>query len=333
MKNFLKRLLPVDLQVFLYRHIIYRVNLIRSYRHDRIRYFKYSSSFTYRKEYDLLGKIITHYHVIEKGLTMPNMRYGFGTEKIKKLIQAINSYVRSYEMNDQVKHAVSVLKEYRLKHEERGVQLNDDIVKLLQNLDDQFSNIEPSRQCSITRKDFFDNKDFYTTAHSRHSLRNYINVSISEDDLKRAFQLATTTPTSCNRQPIKTRVIEDFKLKEQVLTLQGGNRGFGHLADKLIVITSSLKMYAKARERNAAYVDGGLYCMNLLYALHYYNIGACILNASFDNVVDKKMRRLLDVDESEVFIAMITCGVPPCEFKVTISKRNNIEQTNLFYKT
>lgn len=330
MKTFLKRLLPVELQIFLYRDIIHRVKLFIGYRRDRIRYFKYGSSFTYRKEYDLLGKIITHYHVVEKGLTMRDMRYGFGTEKIKKLIHSIDRFVENYKMNDQVSHAISVLKEYKLKHEEKGIQLDDDVYHGIKNLDEQFSTIEACEQTKISRTDYFDNKDFYTTAHSRHSLRNYSSESISEEYLENALRLAATTPTACNRQPARTRIVSDSKLKEQVLRLQGGTRGFGHLADKIIVITSSLRMYSKARERNAAYVDGGLYAMSLLYALHYYNIGACIMNNSFDIDVDKKIRRLLEIDESEVFVAMISCGLPPEEFEVAISKKNNIDYTNTF---
>ncbi|WP_430815373.1 nitroreductase family protein [Carboxylicivirga sp. RSCT41] len=330
MKELLKRLLPTNMQILLYRGILHRLKLFIGYRRDRLRYFKYGSSFSYRKEYDLLGKIITHYHVVEKGLTMSDMRYGFGSDKIKKLIHSINCYVTSYEMNDQVIHAVSVLKEYKAKHEEKGFQLEEEVRQMLSELSDKFPDIQPCNQYRVSRDEFFDNSNFYTTAHSRHSLRNYGGEAISERNLRSALELATTTPTACNRQPIKTRTLSDSDLKEQVLNLQGGNRGFGHQTDKLIVVTASLRMYAKARERNAAYVDGGLYCMNLLYSLHYYGIGACILNASFDIDVDTKIRKLLDIDESEVFIAMITCGLPPSEFMVPISKRNNVDHTNIF---
>jgi hypothetical protein len=53
------------------------------------------------------------------------------------------------------------------------------------------------------------------------------------------------------------------------LKLQGGIRGFGHLTNKLIVITSDTAVFLMMKDQ--AFIDGGMYAMNVLYGLHQTN--------------------------------------------------------------
>jgi nitroreductase len=112
------------------------------------------------------------------------------------------------------------------------------------------------------------------------------------------------------------------------LEIQGGNRGFGHLVNKLMVITSETGVFSSESERNQAFIDGGIYAMNLLYSLHYYNIACCILNCSNTVEKDRRLRELCGVKESEVFISMVSLGMPPNDFKAAASIRYPIEKTN-----
>lgn len=107
----------------------------------------------------------------------------------------------------------------------------------------------------------------------------------------------------------------------EILTLQGGNRGFGHLADKLIVLTQEQGISHGVYERHQIYVDGGMFAMNLLYALHYKKIVACSLNCNFSMMKERKMRKICNVDSSEMFVMMISCGIAPDNFKIASSKR------------
>ena len=95
----------------------------------------------------------------------------------------------------------------------------------------------------------------------------------------------------------------------KILEIQGGNRGFGHLTNKLIIIAAELGGFSGLSERNQAFVDGGIYAMNTLYALHYNQVAACIMNCSTSPEKDKQLRSLCKIKESEVFIAMVACGI------------------------
>jgi len=101
------------------------------------------------------------------------------------------------------------------------------------------------------------------------------------------------------------------------------------LTNKLIIVASELGVFTGQEERNQAYIDGGIYLMNLVYSLHYNKIGACILNCSNSIEKDIELRKLSMIKESEVFIAMVACGIPPETFKIATSTRYSLDKTNV----
>ena len=157
-------------------------------------------------------------------------------------------------------------------------------------------------------------------------MRNFSQADVDNNDIVKAVELAQeTTPTSCNRQSIRLHIVSKKETVKEVLSLHTGNRGFGHLVNKLIVISSEISVYNEVRERNLPYVDCGIYAMNLLYALHYYKIGACALNWSVTVNTDKKLHTLLDIPASEAVGLIIACGMPAPEFKLAVSKRFDVK--------
>lgn len=75
------------------------------------------------------------------------------------------------------------------------------------------------------------------------------------------------------------------------------------------------------------YKAGGMYAMNLLYALHAYKIGACALNWKGEKNTEVKLRTLLHIPDNEEIIIVIAVGYPPKEFKYVASSRNNIDES------
>ena len=112
-------------------------------------------------------------------------------------------------------------------------------------------------------------------------------------------------------------------LIEQVLKVQSGNRGFGHLANKLIVLTVESGAFLGLNERNDVFVNGGIYAMNLLYALHYYQIGACPLNWCSMPEQDLELRKICNILHSEAVIMLIACGGVPDKFKLVASHKDD----------
>lgn len=328
-KPFIKRILPKKILTYIQNYKFnYRIK--KAYKYDAQFYIASSDKNKSPSSTTLIGKIIREYHVIEKGLTMPKRRLGFGTKVISSLCDNCIEFITKHNStNCQLNHAMGVLLEYKKLHEETNFKLSKDINIKLQTIDN-LKIATSTEQKTTTRENYFSKtkSDFKSFSNSRKSIRNYSEVSIPTERIHKALQLATNTPSACNRQAWRTYLYSDKKKIQSILDIQGGNRGFGHLADKLIIITSEIGMFYTHAERNQAFIDGGIYAMNLLYTLHYYEIGACILNCSVTPEKDIKLREATAVKPSEVFIAMISCGNLPDEFSYPISKRYSIDITH-----
>ena len=300
----------------------------RLFDNDYARYITYSCAFRMPTRENLLSEVIMAYHVVEKGLTMPNRRLAFGKDAVKHLMSQIDRFIKAFSAQDpQVKHAIGVLSAYLKLHVDAGFDFGHDraywngIRSFLQ----QFSDVEPAVQPHVTREEFYrdKNKPFPAFAAARHTLRNYSDRPLPMSRVRQAVELAMTTPSACNRQYWKTYCISNRDLGQKVLDLQRGNRGFGHLADKVIVVTVNLEAVGP-HERNDVFTNGGMYLMNLCYALFYYGIAHCVLNWSKSPEVDAELRSLIKLPASESVIAVLSCGETPDEFDVAASPRRDV---------
>lgn len=108
------------------------------------------------------------------------------------------------------------------------------------------------------------------------------------------------------------------------MSIQNGTRGFGHLADKILLVSTDMSNWAPV-DRNSAFLDAGIFTMNLLYALHYKHIAACPLNADMGSKLVKEIHKRLNIPMSEIPVCFITIGNASKEFLVANSQRIDIE--------
>jgi nitroreductase len=265
------------------------------------------------------------YHIIEKGLTMPEPRPGFGKAIVVGLCKTIFDYDALALPQDvlEFRQSVSVLKEYRQFHAEIGFELDEIVANMLNEIESKYKNLEGEKQIRITRKDFFKavDKPFNEFCFSRFSARNYTNRIIPLEVLHECIDLAQKSPSFCNRQPTRVYIVKSPEKKQEILSLQNGNRGFGHLAETLLILTSVISTTKDIHERNENHLNGGMFAMTLLNALHWKQIAACSLNWSVSNHQDQKLRKTLVVPENEVALMIISCGYPPDEFSIARSPR------------
>jgi nitroreductase len=332
--NILRKLLPQKLYYKLRlkrNYYVAKKKLRVGYNYDRKLYLKHSASYGSISSTNLIGNIIKDYHAIEKGLTMPELRLGFGQKKLVVLIQNCITYIQKFDqINEQLQHAIGVIVEYKNLHKKENFQLEKETNTYIKKLAPFIQKNDCCSQIETTKYEYFAhiNKNFPEFSNSRASVRNYTDEEISMRAIMDALQLAQKTPSACNRQCWRTYVYTDKNKIAEILEEQGGNRGFGHLTNKLIVLAAELGVFNRDYERNEAYIDGGMYAMNLLYALHYQKIAACILNCSTWPEKDVNLRKLTKIKDSEVFIGMIACGIPPENFKIAYSKRYDLKNTN-----
>lgn len=291
-----------------------------AFRNDMVRFRKYSGSIGKCSSQEAsLARIIMFYHVIEKGLSMPERKSRFGGDRARLLKLYVEQYIVRYGMHKQVLHAISVLKEYR------------SVCVASEWLDPflaQYAYVEASVQPTITRDEFFRYAEsaFDLFATSRHSVRNYTSDPISTQTITSAIDLARTAPSACNRQHSSVIVVRDRELISKILAIQGGARGFGHLASMLLVVVGELQDTLSIGERNDVYLNGGIFLMNLCYSLHFYKIAHCLLNWSKSDEEDKLLRSLLPISDSKVVLAVVSCGIPPNEFRYCNSPRKDVTE-------
>lgn len=296
--------------------------------HDYERYIAYSCAFRNPSRENLLSEVIMAYHVVEKGLTMPNRRLAFGKDAVRRLMAYIDKFTEKFSAQEpQVKHGIGVLVAYQKLHKDVTFDFSEDAAYWdeIQSFLYRFDDVVPAIQPHMKREDFYKNKNksFPAFAASRHTLRNYSSRPLPMERVHKAVELAMTTPSACNRQYWKTYCISNHNLGQKVLELQKGNRGFGHLADKVLIVTVNLEAVGP-NERNDAFTNGGMYLMNLCYALFYYEIAHCVLNWSKAPEVDAELRLMVQIPDSESVVAILSCGETPEEFDVAVSPRRDL---------
>lgn len=277
------------------------------------------------KESQLASLMVTS-HVLEKGITMPNRRLGFGYPRVREIIRQCNDCIDKYGSDYiEIQSTLDDLYEYLVIHEAGNFQLPEDINNSLKHLLKRTHFRIKSISSVVNKEEYFKSvKTFEEWAYQRHSIRNYAIENVDIELINKAIHLAQTAPSACNRQSVRVKVVSDKKKIKAVLELQNGNRGFGHLADKLLLITSEHGAWSY-KTRTSAYLDAGIYTMNLLYALHYYKLCTCTLNCHLSINKMRKLRAILGISQSELPIVFISVGHAPEQFMVTKSQRLNLE--------
>jgi nitroreductase len=325
---FLKKLVPhkIKVKIKLYALVVY----------DFKRFLKYSSiNQTFDTENKLKGKLTIYYHVIEKGLTMPETRIGFGQPVVLELISMMNKYIaKNYNTKSlEFVHSLNVLNEFLAFHEQNKFALNSNIIDGIDFLNTRIETFETSKQLEFTRENFFKESEssFDKFCLTRYSSRSYSDREIPLEILNNCIRLALKSPTSCNRQVNRIYVIRDSSIKKEVLNLQYGNRGFGHLADTLFIISADISVFQGPNDRNESYVNSGMFAMSLIYALHRFKIGSCPLNWSVEKSRDMKLRKLLNIPDNERVGLVISCGYLPELIRIASSPRLDIQEITKFF--
>lgn len=304
-------------------------------QYDSARYIQYAGVFNPANKENLTARIIHTYHGLEKGLTMPHRRFNFGHDAVLQLVLLLEEYIHLYgEPAGQAAHGIGVLKAYCSMHRNFDGKVDTEFWKKIHSLTDKYPDIASAHQPHKTVADFYAhiNSDFELFAKSRHTLRHYCG-SVSEDEISKAVTLAMTAPSACNRQPVRVHCISDKTIKDKVLALQSGNRGFGADADKLLIVTGDLSDICWVDERYDIYTNCGIFIMNLCYSLFYHKIAHCVLNWSIlvNPEKDKMLHKLVGIPDNEVIAAMLTCGKTPDEVDVAESPRRDVSEILRFH--
>lgn len=295
----------------------------RAFRHDRKQFEAHAGALHGGRRAAARAAIVMGYHVMEKGLTMPQRRMGFGKGVALHLAGLVEDWERRFGRDDpQVRHAVAVLRAYRELHRDWPEPMPR-LDAFLAARPDVPAAVEPH----VAREAFFAAKDkpFPEFAASRHVVRHFAGP-VPRKTLEAAVALAATAPSACNRQPARVHAYTDPALLSRLFELQGGARGFGGDAGAVLVVASDLSAVRWGWERHDAWTNGGIFVMNLCYALHWHGVAHCILHWSVAPETDREAHRLLGIPENEAIVQVLACGLPPDEFDVAASPRLAVDE-------
>ncbi len=310
---------------------LFRFTLWRNNAYDISRFRRWSAADgNPDRQIQLRSWINADYHKIEKALALRKPRPGFGVAVVVRLLENLERYHQQYGYDEICHIAINTLANYVKFNTANGHQ-DPRLQKRVEQMTAQAAS-PALAQCgggtlaiereAVHAKAKIDLWDFF---HSRHSIRQFAPEPVSRDLLEKAVRMAQKTPTVCNRQSPKVYAYDDPVDRKRILACQRGNGGFGQEIPLALVVTSDIQTFFAVGERNQCWIDGGLFSMSLVYALHSLGLGAICLNWSVEKVFDQEIHRVGKIPESEAVIMLIGVGHLPEKLTVAQSCRKPLE--------
>jgi nitroreductase len=269
-------------------------------------------------------------HRMEKGLAMRSPRPGFGQGAAHRLAQLLQTSLERYDRDRLTDMTGHVLQRYLEFQRQQGMA-DLALESLLEQIRRQFGMtgvVGEGGDMPVTREDIWRNSrlDLRGFFESRYSIRHFAPGGVDPALIRQAVALAQKTPSVCNRQNWKAYAFFDPALIADLLTWQNGNRGFGDQVTCLLLLTADLEGFINETERHQAWVDGGMFAMSVIYALHSLGLGTCCLNLCQNQQADRAVRRLGSLPDNEVLLMMLAVGHLPETLNVACSPRKTLEE-------
>lgn len=328
MKRLLSRYAPPAL-LRLSRDVYFSLRLLPGYAYDYRRFLVFAGLNKSRpRQEERAARITLHGHQVEKGLSLAMPRPGFGMAVIPDLLRDIDGYCTCYGVIEPATAALAALDRYIAFHDRIGHPMPavaDPLKRLLERHQVTLAQLTSWQggAMAVTRKEIASARlaGFGQFFAARHSVRQFSGGPIQDDDIQRAVATAQKTPSVCNRQSWRVHAYRDQQQIHRLLEIQGGSRGFGEQASVLLAITAELGAFLGVAERYQPWIDGGMFAMSLVLALHDLGYGTCCLNWSKEPADDRRLRSVAGIPRSEQIIMLLAVGTLPETFMVAQSPR------------
>jgi nitroreductase len=306
--------------------------------YDWMRVYRYVVHPGLRDQEKMLALITCHYHILEKGLSMKEVRPLFGRDVVSRLLTLLDRYKQ--QGHDRNACAYRTALEVLAAYEEYHVKLQgidpdaEPLSSVCKWLKDKKQSkvkteedISGGRKC-LARSEIMSSAcgSFPELMASRYSVRSFGDQPVSEVDILKVVQWAQKSPSVCNRQEIRVIAVRDADKIQKILELQGGTRGFAEQVDKLLIVGGDLRAFHSPVERNQVYCDSGIFAMSLLLGLHHLGLGGCSLHWCVEPARDRKLRDLVEIPNAFSIAMLIAVGSLPEEFNVACSQRIETEK-------
>lgn len=168
--------------------------------------------------------------------------------------------------------------------------------------------------------------EFKKLVEYRRSVRWYQDRQVPRELIDKAVEIASYSPSACNRQPFAFRVIDEPGLVRKVSSIPGGTKGYDHNIPVIVAVIGKLGAYFSERDRHVIYIDGSLAAMSFVYALELQGIGSCMINWPDVKKNEVKMKETLSLKDDERVVMLISLGYPNPSGMVAYSKKKSLEE-------
>jgi len=311
-----------------------------------LRYFAYDIRQTYKAMFwtpgqrsatPLSAELLFQYHKLEKGLSIPGPRRFFGAEPASATMEILRRWNSAGHRRDDPVYlgALEALHAYLLRLDTYGLDPSQEISCAVRQFLTEISErderlVTPQSLGSAAVHEGADAAAaFRALALARRSVRDFRTEPVADELLRDAFSIAQLAPSACNRQPWFVYLVSDKAVQKDLLQYQNGNRGFGHLAPHVAVITAEESCFFDASERHEPYVDGGLFSMSLALALRAHGASSCCLNWCVPPSHDRAVHALLSIPASRRIIMLMAIGYAADDCVVPRSPRRALDDVLL----
>ncbi|WP_316857894.1 nitroreductase family protein [uncultured Cohaesibacter sp.] len=297
------------------------------YDHERFAKHSFIGGSKTRDHKAALIRILTH--ALECGTVLPDVRLGYGKEKLASLASKLQVYIADFGYDEEVHWAINVIEAYIAFHKQKSHPVPDieallDSLKanLPETVEGSIGGGEDTTASAVQDAVDFDFRKFLL---NRHSVRQYQPRALDEATIRRIAANAQQCPSVCNRQINKLYAFTDRTVIKELLTYHRGNEGFEQDIHTLFIVTSNLEQLNMIGERYQGWIDGGIFAMTLALSIHAEGLGACFLNWSVEKERDMALRAKVGIPDNELVITFMSAGYLKEEFRVPKSPRKPLE--------
>ena len=274
--------------------------------------------------------IIFHTHTLEKGLSHFELR-PFGKQKIKIIIDLLRKQLGSenYEKLFSFINGINSLREYKKVYEDHK-WINNPEYKEVSEFLAKYEKIKEQKTGAYVmtreelKKDY--DIDYNKFIKSRHSTRNYKNMILQIEDIKKAVNMAKYSASACNRQYIKVHYYPKGKMRQNVIDYSLGKGGLYLEGVNTFIITFDVNGLSGVGERNQGYFNAGLFSTNFVNALHSLGIGTCFIQFANSVEEEEKLKKLNRIPSNERIAVILYAGYYDDKSIFCVSPRKDFEE-------
>lgn len=275
-----------------------------------------------------LYKVIRDTHRVEKGLSMKDRRDVFAEGYIKDLVEALDQYVREAESIDrQVQWSFDVLHKYFDVVEKTDIitQAESQFQETVEQVD-----YEPGDKNPTLRDEIEVAPTSYGSlkklAEQRRSTRWFEQRPVPEEKLDKALEIASLSPSACNRQPYEFKIYTGEDAIQDILSLPLGVQGYKENIPALAVLVGKQRAYFDERDKNIIYIDTSLAAMSFQFALETLGLASTCINWPVVPENKRDIREKIPMSPDEQIIMLMAIGYPDEEGMIPYSEKKPLDK-------